>query len=487
MVATSYVGIITVNSDATSGTNTRSCSGAGEISDRRVSLDSFIVANDTGGVFPGDVEPGETFDLIITSVNDGSMTVIGITNSLRGANPAYFPSIMPTTAPVYSSINVGDTASTSYRVTCSLTTPVGLHTFFVVNSIAGGAWTNQFQLNVRKETSSSVFGDDFDDNSKDGTKWGADRYAGGSGSFLNETNGHLEFTGGGGVTVVRPWIYSYGSYTQNWEISADIHVGNIALAQDDSDIEMTLGVAPKGEEDLTSNIFAIALDLYRDAGSSYREYLLYEAADGSQWYERYSDTTDEQGNLRITFDASTKVLTAYYNGNTLGSMDIDQSGSSWGMTSTSMFQVALSGYALGLDYTGSDVYADNFSVSGTVVDGDGNGLPDWWERQYFGGTGVNPDVICSNGINTVRQTYIAGLNPNDPQSRLLISDFRSLAAGKTLGWSAVSGRVYSVWWTTNLMTNFQCLESNIFWPQGSYTNPSTIPSGYYKIDVRMEE
>jgi hypothetical protein len=121
-------------------------------------------------------------------------------------------------------------------------------------------------------------------------------------------------------------------------------------------------------------------------------------------------------------------------------------------------------------------------------DADTDGIPAAWEVQYFGGiTNANPNAVCANGINTVREAYIAGLNPNDPQSRLLISDFRSLTAGKTLGWNAVSGRVYSVYWTTNLLSGFhQCLESNIPWTRSSFTNSTAVPRGFYKIDVRLE-
>ncbi len=88
---------------------------------------------------------------------------------------------------------------------------------------------------------------------------------------------------------------------------------------------------------------------------------------------------------------------------------------------------------------------------------------------------------------SVREAYIAGLDPNEPQSRLLISDFRTLTAGKELGWRAVSGRVYSVYWTTNLLTTgFECLESNIPWTRVRFTNSTPEPCGYYEKEVRLE-
>jgi hypothetical protein len=319
--------------------------------------------------------------------------------------------------------------------------------------------------------------DDFNDNAIDPTKWGTDMA---SNALLQEVRGHLEFTNYGAARVIKPWIYSYGSYTQNWEIATDVHVGNIALTQEGSDIEIFLGVAPQGQ-DFATACFAATLDLYRESGNSYREYGLYAIPGGS---EPWITTTNQQATFCITFDASTKVLTAYYNGSMLGSMDIHQAGSSWGMTTNSTFQIGLGGYAYGINYSGQKVYSDNFSVTGVVTDGDGNGLPDWWERQYFGGTGINPATICSNGINTVREAYITGLNPNDRQSVFRAS---VMSNGKMIGWTTVSGRVYRVFWTTNLLSGFQCLESNIPRTIGSFTNQTNVPCGYYKIDVQLAE
>jgi hypothetical protein len=122
----------------------------------RISLFSAVVTNDIGGIVPGEVEPGETFDLIITSVNDGATTVENITNSLSVVNPVYFPSIIATNSGTYALMNVGATTSTTYRVTCSSNTPNGLQTFTVVNRTADDEWTKPFQVNVRREAIPSV-------------------------------------------------------------------------------------------------------------------------------------------------------------------------------------------------------------------------------------------------------------------------------------------------------------------------------------------
>jgi hypothetical protein len=114
---------------------------------------------------------------------------------------------------------------------------------------------------------------------------------------------------------------------------------------------------------------------------------------------------------------------------------------------------------------------------------DADGIPDWWEEQHFGGsTNANPNAVCSNRVNTVIQAYVAGLNPTNSSARFGITQ----NPRNVVQWSAVSGRVYAVYWATNLLAGFQCLESNIPWTRGNFTNPTAVPCGYYKIDVRLE-
>jgi PKD repeat protein len=133
--------------------------------------------------------------------------------------------------------------------------------------------------------------------------------------------------------------------------------------------------------------------------------------------------------------------------------------------------------------TGSKTLVVVISSAEVVTDIDNDGLPNDWETLYFGGaTNANPAAICANGINTVIEAYIAGLNPTNPASV-----FR--AAGtppSVLSWNSASGRVYSVYWTTNLMNGLQCIVSNLPWTQNSFTNPAPAASSFYKIDVRLE-
>jgi hypothetical protein len=61
----------------------------------------------------------------------------------------------------------------------------------------------------------------------------------------------------------------------------------------------------------------------------------------------------------------------------------------------------------------------------------------------------------------------------------------SFNQSQMMNWSSVSGRVYDVYWTTNLMSSFVPLQTNIAWPQSVYTSP--VPgtgAGFYKLNVR---
>lgn len=161
------------------------------------------------------------------------------------------------------------------------------------------------------------------------------------------------------------------------------------------------------------------------------------------------------------------------------SFDYDGSYHTWDYYRTSgfSFSSAEQGSAAFLRFTTSDGGGDR----------DLDGIPDWWELEHFGGdTNAVPDAVCSNGVNTVAEAYVAGLDPNDCTSMFRVSIVPPGVA--SLEWNTVSGRVYSVYQTTNLLSGFQCLETNIPWTQGSFTNlPMAAPCGFYRIGVQLEE
>jgi hypothetical protein len=109
--------------------------------------------------------------------------------------------------------------------------------------------------------------------------------------------------------------------------------------------------------------------------------------------------------------------------------------------------------------------------------------PQWWLAS-FGYTNdfENAENIIGANGTPLWQSYIAGLNPNDPNSQL-----RLFIEGATvLRWNAATGRVYSIWHGTNLSEPFTPLSSgtNLLAPVQSFTNPVNAPATFYRLEVR---
>jgi len=124
-------------------------------------------------------------------------------------------------------------------------------------------------------------------------------------------------------------------------------------------------------------------------------------------------------------------------------------------------------------------------ISITADDSDADGIPDTWEEKHYGGaTNANPDATASNGVNTVFETYIAGLDPTNAASRFELSGLENI-----LEWNATAGRIYTVYWSSNLLSGFQALESNIAYTAVPFTdtNHSADKQGFYKIEVELSE
>ena len=117
-------------------------------------------------------------------------------------------------------------------------------------------------------------------------------------------------------------------------------------------------------------------------------------------------------------------------------------------------------------------------------DSDGDGMDDDWETTYLGGLKQNGTQDSDADGKTDLEEFIAGTHPKDSLSVFKIS--RVTAGGKSvLSWNSVSGRMYRVHWSTNLISGFQCLESNIPFTRTGFTNANGS-TGFYKMDVRLE-
>ncbi len=128
-------------------------------------------------------------------------------------------------------------------------------------------------------------------------------------------------------------------------------------------------------------------------------------------------------------------------------------------------------------------YLDEIYVANQTLDTDGDGIPDTWEDEHYNGiTNAIATNLCANGINTILEAYITGLNPTNANSTFKLGGF-----GNVLQWSNVSDRVYTIYWTSNLLSGFGApWKSNI--TSGVFTDTfhEAETEGFYKLEVEME-
>jgi hypothetical protein len=113
-----------------------------------------------------------------------------------------------------------------------------------------------------------------------------------------------------------------------------------------------------------------------------------------------------------------------------------------------------------------------FTVQTTAnPDADGDGLPDWWESQYFGSTSANPnDDPDGDGFKNW-QEYIADTNPTNNLSYLHISGVTFLPGGVKIDWLGGIQATQFLQRSGNLsLTNWQDILTNL---------PPTPVSGSY--------
>lgn len=207
--------------------------------------------------------------------------------------------------------------------------------------------------------------DDFNDNAKDPARWGTDFTVGEVG-LLTETNGRLEFTTSGApvtsTLVARPWTLNFGSYTENWEVRIDVSLPDLGFPETVFGLLVTSGTNVSSNNRFQMSLF--------ESSSEGRLFLMRFGTNGGG-FDRAGQvaTTSTSAGLRIAFDASKKILSAFYDGNgqvggyswtLLGSNDIS---TAWSMTSTSLFGVSVFGRVQGSSVTSTNnVFGDNFSA-----------------------------------------------------------------------------------------------------------------------------
>lgn len=115
--------------------------------------------------------------------------------------------------------------------------------------------------------------------------------------------------------------------------------------------------------------------------------------------------------------------------------------------------------------------------------------PHWWLASY-GYTGDFEAAVLqvrANGL-PLWQSYVAGLNPNDPTSQFRVTgQFTPDGTAYVLNWSTVSNRVYSLWTGSLSLNNLVPLPGavDLPWTVHSFTNTvdNGAPAKFYQLRV----
>lgn len=124
-------------------------------------------------------------------------------------------------------------------------------------------------------------------------------------------------------------------------------------------------------------------------------------------------------------------------------------------------------------------------------DVDGDGIPDWWETEFFGcATCANAgdDSGDVDGVNNLDE-YLAGTDPLDDGSRLaFVNVARQTGGGYTVEWSSEPGRYYRVARSQSLLTGFAPLATGILAtpPKNTYVDTTATGPAAYFYRVEME-
>jgi hypothetical protein len=117
-----------------------------------------------------------------------------------------------------------------------------------------------------------------------------------------------------------------------------------------------------------------------------------------------------------------------------------------------------------------------------------NNVPAWWLAQYNLATN-DAGALSDSDLDGLAawQEYIAGTIPTNAVSVFQITEL-SIPGATIVRWSAVSGRVYTVYWTSNLLNGFQqILGTNVPWTGNVFTDSThnAEQQGFYRIKVRL--
>ena len=126
-----------------------------------------------------------------------------------------------------------------------------------------------------------------------------------------------------------------------------------------------------------------------------------------------------------------------------------------------------------------------------AVDTDGDGIPDWWELEHFGGvTNADAGEDADEDGQTNFEEWLTGCSPTNEASVFRAECIGGACAegGNVIRWPSASNRVYSIFWSASLQDGFTPIATdlpatpaeNIYTDQ-THAAEATI---FYRVRVR---
>jgi hypothetical protein len=122
------------------------------------------------------------------------------------------------------------------------------------------------------------------------------------------------------------------------------------------------------------------------------------------------------------------------------------------------------------------------------ADTDADDMPDTWEYDHFDGNADATADADSDQLSNLGE-YIAGTDPTNSASYLHITSCTLTNNGTQMQiiWSpSISGRIYGIFSTTNLMTDFSDTGISHPYPDTHTMVTNQAPSTYYKVSVQLD-
>ncbi len=285
--------------------------------------------------------------------------------------------------------------------------------------------------------------DDFNDNSKDPAKWGADSVNGNG--VLSETAGVLRYTCSSGTTedsVERLWKGRF-PYNTDWAVQVDFHnsttvVGPLQV----NALGITLGSPTSGNTYLFHEFYNSASGGGPARTGIYANMGVNGTSVGGEDTGGVAFTT---GALRMSYNGTSHVLTCFYDEDPsdgyqwlyLSSFGLAGSGGTyngnWGMGPSDKFFLSVFGYSVAMSVPAGQMHLDNFSETGGVASSGGTPPAP---------TGSFPFAFPSNNELLTRILSLTGnyqgVSPIVPQ-RAYNFDVAQDESGKIMSMGTVSG------------------------------------------------